>query len=209
MSSNAVRTMPYEIKTASSKYAEEYLKLDCTIDMRALKLFPNFKEITESFGAFNAVRTKLKRIVNLQDPTITLFSVGDGSTPRTAATFAFRTKWQCNSIDPNLKMFSPKQHKWPIDRLECHWNKIESLSFEVERAIIIAVHSHVSIPVTLEHIRAKERIVVAIPCCVPLGIPGVESYAEYRDWGIWSPHNKVKIWVLKEGEQCENTPREK
>jgi hypothetical protein len=38
-----------------------------------------------------------------QDESVAFVSVADGSTPRTAATVAYLTKWQCHSVDPQLK----------------------------------------------------------------------------------------------------------
>lgn len=37
-----------------------------------------------------------------QDNTVKFVSVADGSTPRTAAVVAYRTQWECHSVDPQL-----------------------------------------------------------------------------------------------------------
>jgi hypothetical protein len=186
--------LPYEIKTCSGRYADEFIKLKCAPDMINLKLFPNFKEITESFSAYNAARKYLWKIgYEPNDPTIWCFIVGDGSTPRTAATFAFRTKWHCVSIDPVL---NDKEYEHKIDRLLLIRDKIENVKLgavDNEKAVIIAVHSHAPLGIAVKNIQFKEKAVIAIPCCVKQELDK-EPDIVYKDWGIWSPKNTVKIW---------------
>jgi hypothetical protein len=58
-------------------------------------VFPNAKELTESFAANNAIRIHLAGEYTPGDERVTVIAVGDGNTPRTAALCAFLTKWQC------------------------------------------------------------------------------------------------------------------
>jgi hypothetical protein len=156
-----------------------------------LRLFPNAKEITESFGAYNAVRKHFRKICTFDDKTMNIVVVGDGSTPRTAATFAFRSKFQCHSVDPLMKFENTKRLR--IDRLFTYAKKIEECEFNFDRVIILHVHSHVKIETSLKYIKGNERHVVAMPCCVPQTLERKPD-VEYIDWNILSPKNTIKIW---------------
>ncbi len=175
------------------KYINEFFRLNCAPQLLMYKLFPNVKEITESLGAFNAVRNVVMNKTNIKfdDPLITIVCVGDGFVPRTAATFAMRSKWYCYSVDPNLRM-----KEYPIKRLVQVNKKIEDidLNFSNSIVIIVAVHSHAKVEDMLNHIIGKERHFVTIPCCVPHEINNKE-YIGYFDENIWSEKNTVKIWM--------------
>jgi hypothetical protein len=175
----------------STSYFDELVKLQCGPELLSLKLFPNAKEITESFGAFGAVRNYVcSESLKLEDPSIELFAVGDGVTPRTAATFAFRSNWTCHSIDPEMRM-----KEYPVRRLSIYRNKIEELNFLADGIAVIAlVHSHAKIKDVLNHIHSKkERHLITIPCCVPHEIANT-PYIGYMDTRILSEKNTVKIW---------------
>jgi len=183
-----------------NKYLSEYLRLKCCSDLSAAGLWPNAKEITESMGAFNAVRNYIIKGENEESKNkkfgrkdIGLVSVGDGGTPRTAALFACRTAWECWSIDPALNI---NKH-WPFNRLHTEKRKVEDVVLDMtmfEVCIIVMVHSHASINSTLANIKAKERHLVTIPCCVPHTIEN-KPYIGYTDKNIASPKNEVKIWT--------------
>jgi hypothetical protein len=172
------------------KYLSEFISLRCAPDMLNLRLFPNGKEISESFGAYDAVRYRMPQF-KLNDPSVTLIAVGDGNTPRTAATFAMRSAWTCHSVDPNLKGGSVR---WSdIKRLTIHAKRIEDVHFEAERAVIVAVHSHAWLPNAVAAVDAAEVGVVAMPCCVRQDLP-VEPDREYHEKGVISPCRYVRIW---------------
>lgn len=174
------------------RYIGEFISLDCAPDMLSMRLFPNAKEISESFGAFHAVHTRLHPDWHLGDPDIHMVAVGDGRTPRTAATFAFRSNWQCHSVDPILK---GGVARWMnIKRLTLHPQKVEEFHLEADRVIIVAVHSHATLKASLTAIHARELAVVAMPCCVPLALKGIPPDMEYQDKSIISPHRTIKIW---------------
>jgi len=171
-----------------TRHMRKFMAFNCAPDILLRKIFPNGKEITESMGAFEGVRKHIIRSDDLlRNENITLVSVGDGNTPRTAALFAFLTKWNCISIDPNMK-----DEDWEIDRLTTYKNKVEELDLFFDDVIIVGVHSHAKMSATLEHIKGKRRSLLAIPCCVSYN--DFEADMEYRDAGIWSPRNLVKIW---------------
>jgi len=178
----------------SIRYLNEFCGLKCAPDLLALKLFPNAKEISESFAAYNAVRkhlAKQKKGVALNESGITVVAVGDGCTPRTAATFAFRSAWNCISVDPALKE-SKKYNK--ISRLHLIPKLIEDVKIENDgHVIIVAVHSHAPLEAALAAVSAKRVSVVAIPCCKKQSLH-VKPDHVYLDWGIWSPERMVMVW---------------
>src|SRR3989338_4278405 len=68
-----------------------------------MKLFPNGKEITESFSSYYSIRDFLeysKRLDIISDGNVICYVIGDGNVPRTAAVFASATNWRVLSIDP-------------------------------------------------------------------------------------------------------------
>ena len=181
------------LRKPSMRYLDEFLRLRCAPDLLAWGLFPNSKEITESLAAYEAVRQYLWPSWLPDDPRIEVFCVGDGATPRTAATFALRSKWQVHSVDPRLRRES---EQLPIDRLWVNRCKVEDLvvANRPARSIIVAVHSHADLHRAYMACRgAEETAVIAMKCCVPqnLGVPPDEIY---EDFGVWSPHRTVQVW---------------
>lgn len=188
---NGVDSIIAGVHRTAGRHLNEFLASKCAPDMLTLKLFPNTKEITESMGAYNAVRRVLRW--DLSDRTISCFVVGDGCTPRTGALFAFRSAWQVTSIDPALKGAWNK-----IDRLTVIPKRIEDAGpFNVDGdALIVAVHSHAELQPCLDRIRARGTLaVVALPCCVDLQIPGVAPSKVYDDLAVWSPKREVRVWA--------------
>jgi hypothetical protein len=175
------------------RYMNEFIRLNKSAsDMLQLGLFPDAKEITESYGAYNAVMTKLKQY-DPNDQEVTLVSVGDGTTPRTASLFAFRTKWNCISVDPLIKQDKIQYWEENIQRLTCLPNTVEDINLLYDKVVIVAVHSHANLQNILCHVGGTVRSIVAIPCCVPYKHESIKPI-EYQDSGIWSPMNKVMVW---------------
>lgn len=171
-------------KLRSSFYVNWFFSLRCAPDL--MPFFPNAKEMTESFGAFAAAE---KYVPMARDKGVVV-CVGDGHTPRTAATFAFRTGWDCHSVDPVLR---PKE--WKAKRLVTHPLRIQEIDLAFDcPTLICLVHAHVALPICLDHIHAPERHVVAIPCCVNQVLPELPDY-HYIDDHIWSPKNETKVWL--------------
>ena len=170
------------------KYIDLICGCSCFADLLALRMFPNAKEITESMAAYEALFHKVP-VFDMGDRDVTLAVVGDGHTPRTAALFAFRSRWDCHSIDPVLRKTYPS-----VARLTCHKSLIQDFpEMEVSKLVLVAVHSHAPLGVAYQKFKARDRITVAIPCCVKQEIGRVPDF-EYRDEHIWSPHNLVKVW---------------
>lgn len=172
------------------RYIDEFLGLTVAPLLLEQSLFPNSKEITESFGLFNAVREHVRPKLNLsfKDDSFGIVVVGDGHTPRTAATFATRSNWQTYSIDPLLNKL-----EWKILRVECLMKKVQDVSHHFSpRNILVLPHAHVSIQDCL-CVVPRVAAIVAMPCCFPMEMD-VAPDIEYRDEQILSPCNLIKIW---------------
>lgn len=174
------------------KYLDEFVRCPRASDLLALKLFPNAKEITESFAAYTAVRAHLD--VDLGDPKVAVLCVGDGHVPRTAAVFAFRSAWTCFSVDPAMR-----PRKWPVDRLRTYRGRVPGWIPAhgvptYRRAIVVAVHSHASLRASVYAglLLAPRVSAVSIPCCFRDDINGADVV--YEDAEILSPHRKVSVW---------------
>lgn len=188
-----------KLKRPTMRYLDEFIGINCAPDLVALKVFPNSKEVTESFAAFRAVAKGLcyDHTVELSDPETLVICVGDGSTPRTAATFAFRSRWTAWSVDPRAN-WTPKGPV--LERIKSFRCRIEDLvedNSKFKQTIVVAVHSHAVLDVAVKHLQQTGHNVVAaiaLPCCVPQTLFGIEPTISYEDWGIWSPKRTVLIW---------------
>ncbi len=177
----------------SPYYVNRFIGMHCAADMLNWNLFPNAKEITESYGTvFNTIKhfPELDR----NDSKVRIVVVGDGHTPRTAALFACMTRWTCYSVDPELR------HKtsWnAIKRLSIFHKKIEEvkLDFGNDPTIIVCVHSHAHFKDCLAAIRSTNRGMISLPCC---DRTYYSTYKKpdliFRDEKIWSPKNEFLIW---------------
>src|SRR5574343_1709534 len=180
------------------RYIDEFIhRWKCASDLLVLGLFPNGKEITESMSAYHAVKKYiLDDVQELKDESIFLVSVGDGCVPRTAALFAFMTKWQCWSVDPLMRS---TDWSLKIKRLTVCPHKVEDikLEFDCNKLIIVNVHSHAPLNLVLPNIVSINpncvRSVMVLECCVKMDIPG-KPFIGYTDQEVWSPCNLVKIW---------------
>lgn len=190
-------------KQRSLRYLDEFVYLQCSRDMLEMELFPNAKEITESFAAYEAARKYFWPRVQFDDSTIKLVVVGDGSSPRTAATFAYRTRWNCYSIDPVLKT---NKTRWStINRLHMYKNKIEELNSDALQitlesvVVLVMVHSHADIEAAVKAVTpCKNLNIVAMPCCFPQTLPYTLTDM-YDDYGVHSPHRTMKVWANLQG----------
>lgn len=181
----------------TTRYFDQFLGLRCREELTMNRLFPDAKELTESFAAANAAITSSGLEPDAAD--VTAIVIGDGSTPRTAATLALRTKWNCISVDPALRADLVQAWLRPIARVAIRPIKVQSLAESIDGpCIVVAVHAHVRLARAMEAVRrcgADVVAAVAIPCCgYAHDAPGLSLLADYSDWGIWSPERRVLVW---------------
>lgn len=183
------------IRYPSRKYLDELVGLTCTPDLLAAGLFQNSKEVTESFAAYNAVRNMQgTNGIDLNDAGVLLVDVCSGSTPRTAATFAFRSRWNCIAIDPKLR----PEARWPVRRLQCFSAKLEDAPVKNDGLVVVtAVHTHVSRADIAKYIDAPRVLLVDMECCLKLDDSETTIIRQYEDMGIWSPKRTVTVSWLK------------
>lgn len=161
------------------------------------------KEVTESFGILRAVFDVFKFDTRAPRKVVV---VGDGGTPRTAACFAFMTKWDCVSIDPALNLDKWKTAcEWSKpERLTIHKAKIEDVVIDCEAlpTLLVLPHAHVRITTCLRSLKnAMSLDIVALPCCTPieeryLDLKHVKEHGltTFVDPNIWSPKRTIYMW---------------
>ncbi len=190
---------------SANEYMNEFVQLSCAPELLEAKIFPNAKEITESMGMFHAalwdspataLTTERPGMSACGENHIAVV-VGDGSTPRTGALLAYRTRWDVYSIDPNLK-----EKDWHIKRLTTLVSKaedIDKLNCEGRRCYVFFPHSHAPMAKALERIvNWSERRVIAMPCCYEIeGSWARRPHIAYQDLRVTSPKNWVHIWWSK------------
>lgn len=190
---------------------EEFHQLKCSLDLLAIKVFPNVKEITEAMGVFSAVKKILYN--NTQNTIITV--VGDGSTPRLGALCAFRTPFDVISVDPALK----KVEHWEalVKRLKVKNQQFQTFFREVpdgfyqrySRRVWMFPHAHINMDEVLKLLEERKvnysrDLIVVNPCCVSarfdpkyyycFGLPGWTLSTDKTHWGIHSPSRRLITW---------------
>ena len=187
------------------RYLDSFIRLNKSAkDMLGLEVFPNAKEITESYAAHQAVFHKLgisHEFLKRLNPVIVV--VGDGCTPRTGVTFAFKSPFQVESLDPNNRWINDGR----VDRLNVHTKTlqqyVDSGLADFDRPVIlVGVHSHVPEKELMNFhnvVGNKLFAIVEIPCCFPQQYIKAfgEPTKEYIDWGIHSEKRTVRIWKFK------------
>lgn len=168
-------------------------------------------------SAYAAVREHLHQDeltrcpISFDDTNVKLLAVGDGCTPRTACLFAFRTRWQCVSVDPLMR-----KGTWDamVSNVRTHRARIQDVSVPLDhddqRMVVIMWHAHVSIRDALSCIwnvddhalsaRMRSRVaLVSCACCnydreqreMPDGsLPD----AEYEDIAVPGDKRVVRVW---------------
>lgn len=185
-----IRECPPDQQVFTARYYHEIFNLTCAPDLMKTGLYKNAKEWTESAAAFNAVERYLPWGM---DKEHILISFGDGGRPRTAALFAFRTKWDCYSVDPALR-----DEDWShVQRLTIFKGKAEDFRLDCRGLNVIAlyVHSHVPVYKSLPGLTNHGTLsVVAMPCCFALDTNLPPADHEYYDAGIESEKRRVQVW---------------
>jgi len=177
-----------------NRHLHRFFKMRAAPLLMSENIFPNIKEITESMGAFVAIHEHLiKNGIDRNSDKVDVYAIGDGHSPRTAALIACLTKWNCISIDPEMR---PKT--WNFKRLTTFRNKIEDVSFDGKNdriAIIVCVHSHAKLTDCLKSINNyKERHLINIPCCVKADLEFEPNFT-FCDVGIQSEKQNVSVYL--------------
>lgn len=186
------------VRVPTGRYVDQFLRLRSAEVLTANRVFLRAKDIGESFAAIAAAMGC--GLVDAQDSTVTAVCVGDGRTPRSAATLALRTRWRCHSVDPQLDVDLVRRWPQPIDRLEIHDSRVQSLQARFEGPVIlVAVHAHVRLATSVDAIQSRGGDIVAVvsvPCCGyrATELAGFDFVSEHEDWGIWSPERLVQVW---------------
>ncbi|MES1911113.1 MAG: hypothetical protein MHM6MM_003597 [Cercozoa sp. M6MM] len=191
------------------RHLDDFVQMKCAPDLLLLGVFPDAKEISESVAAFKAARFQLrKKVVNFNDPKVTCVVVGDGSTPRCGALFAFRTKWRIISVDPQMRQ-DPRWSNGAVRRLEVRRCKMEDMVVEdcEGTVVFVALHAHVDLDEVLKHrVRWREEIplekravaVMAMPCCNFIEsqskVFGFEPQAQYEDLSVFGGQRNMRVW---------------
>lgn len=132
--------------------------------------------------------------------------IGDGSTPRTASIFAYMTRWEVVSIDPQLNL-----NKWEIIKERTNPQRLEIRPCKIEQApvdcqglpvLIVLPHAHLGIGQALKGVYNYASIdVVSLPCCTPieekyLTLDMVKNHnlKVFVDKNIWSPKRTIYMW---------------
>lgn len=189
--------LQFTIPVPTTRYVDQFLRLRCREELAENELFPNAKELTESFAAADAALHRTG--VNPRSTEVTAIVVGDGSTPRTAATLALRSNWHVVSVDPALRLDRMAAWKRPIARLDLLAVPIERISAVLSGpTLLVAVHAHVRLERAMRAVQQQGADVVAavaISCCgFEHNAPGLRLLEDYEDWGIWSPERRVQVW---------------
>ena len=177
----------------STRHIDEFLGLKCMPEI--IKFYPDSKEITEAMGVFSGIRKVHDVYPSIMgDPNVLCIVPGDGVSPRVGALAAYRTRWTVHSVDPAMR-----QREHGIERLTLHTKKIEEMGFiYYPTVVIMSCHSHVELDEVLKTCCADRYIVIALQCCVPMKIKDKLPIYEYRDVGIFSPENLIRIWEWNE-----------
>lgn len=196
-----VKNKHYDNKNYAIKYINQYFRLDCSADMQGLRLFPNVKEIQESFGTFNQVTDYVMQVdpnIKLDNPNINVYVIGDGSTPRTAATFNFLSKWKTFSIDPLVRMDTD----WSVIRnltvlKGTGEEMIEDIVEQKDYIFLVFPHSHIPELNSIYKYFINQKVwIINLPCCKPNqgnSLP-IKQFTGIVDTYINSPKNIFNIY---------------
>lgn len=156
------------------------------------------KEITESWALLEAAK---KYVPDLNERLVIV--VGDGCSPRTGVLFAYYTKAEVYSIDPEMRMahwkdhyskqtamgFEPKR----INVIQLHAEDFSTSSLD-KKVLVIWPHSHANMD-ALKTDKSTNRIDIAMPCCNPIPANWMaKPHICYDDFNVISPKRRIHIW---------------
>ncbi|KCV73102.1 hypothetical protein H696_00647 [Fonticula alba] len=147
-----------------------------------------------------------------------LLAVGDGSTPRGGIMFACRTKWQCFSIDPLMKVKGPWSE---VNRLVPVRSTIQAFNLddhcgdmEVKNIVLVLMHCHVGVNEALRYLLPPYRKtwpekvgIISCPCCnfaqIQESLFGLPPVDVWYDVHCLSKDNEMRVWHVATPSQWE------
>jgi hypothetical protein len=198
----AIDDHEYRVASRSLKYINEFFSLSCAPTFIASGVLPRGdggKELTEIMGMYGAVR---KHLVNdFGDESITLLDVGCGTSPRGAALFALRTKWQCVAIDPRLKRCpntGNRNDTTVIERLYDYTGTVDDyLRAQADGDfgdVVVCINTHGHAPLSYLDMIPGDVWSVSMACCHVLTPPDdFEEIDRYTDPCVISPKNEIVV----------------
>lgn len=186
-----------------NSYHKRFLESFCAENI--IGLFSRYrggaKEITESFAMLEAAR---KYVPNLGDYKVVI--VGDGRSPRTGAMFAYYTKADVISLDPQMNMEHWDQHckkqaamGFRVQRLAALSCRVEELDINCDGKPLLVVwpHSHADMNAVRYFNSTGKRIDIAMPCCTKVPVEFMRKpHLCYEDPNVESPKRTIRIWGL-------------
>ncbi|GMI25563.1 hypothetical protein TeGR_g5189 [Tetraparma gracilis] len=183
-----------------------------------LGLFPyrfRAKEISESYAMLAAIQAHVLNHLPAQTEGYpTIFVVGDGATPRTAALLAKNfPSSNVFSVDPLLPPppSPPSADSIPpnfpsIPNLTTYSGRVQAVLLKATSVLIVLMHAHVSLPDVLSSILSSPSLTslscVACPCCnfgprqaTLFGKPPDSQYEDEHIIGGASAKRQVRCWV--------------
>ncbi|CAF1425601.1 unnamed protein product, partial [Adineta steineri] len=160
------------------EYLDQFLQLICAPDLITMGLFPNAKEITESFAQCYSI-----------DPLLQYDTYAD---------ITFSNRRSLTTID--------QCKEWKnIKGLRMTRAKIQTVSIQCRKAIIVMMHAHVTIEDAINAVDASEGIygVVTCPCCkwAPYQEECFQQtpHEQYIDKRLLSAKNQINVWCFPQG----------
>lgn len=185
----------FDTKVCPSKYINRFVGLNSLEEFAKLKLFPNVKEVTESFSMYYTVKEQICQYLDTDKSMfdVCIIVVGDGVSPRTASLFAFLSKAEVHSIDPLMRV---EEYKGKINRLSLYKDKIEEVNIYTDKTkvIILMPHAHAITEDSWDCVGdVEDKWLVKMPCCTKDELSW-NKFLEFEDKYNMSPKNKIQIW---------------
>ena len=190
------------------KRIDTFLGRECALDLLALGLYPDAKEISEAESMRRACVLKLNMRPGCSKTTAVI--VGDGKVPRLGALLAFTTRWNVFSIDPLMEFNPIEKGVRNLTVFKDKVQNIEKLDWGEQhpcRIVLCAPHSHVDFNIGAQLIKNSihdPKLVavvnaVASPCCMTQKLfdrdgEEVVCHQRYMDLGNWSTKASIMMW---------------
>ncbi|MDD4996375.1 MAG: hypothetical protein PHW15_02815 [Patescibacteria group bacterium] len=183
-----------------NKYVKRFVESFASENIIGLfSRYPNaYKEISESWALLEAAK---KHVGNINDSIVIV--IGDGASPRTGAIFAYFTKANVFSIDPNFNILHwiehyDKQMKMGYTPQRLKLFKLKASEVKIncfnKQCIVIWPHSHAPMN-DFNVLNALTRIDIALPCCIPIPNNWMTiPHIVFDDINIISPKRTIHIW---------------